>query len=95
MKPKENMKYFYHIINNAMWPQDTKNYLNQMKRSETMNRINKEKEMQREIMSLKAENQNLKDEIRQFADWFQILARKLKESNEENKKLKQTQFLPF
>ena len=39
-----------------------------MKRSETMNRINKEKEMQREIMSLKAENQNLKDEIRQFAD---------------------------
>lgn len=78
-----------------MWPQDTKNYLQQMKRTQTMNRINKEKEMQREIMSLKAENKQLKDEIRQFADWFQVIARKLKEANAENEKLKQTQFLPF
>ena len=33
-----------------------------------MQKINKEKEMQREIMILKNENQQLKDEIRQFAD---------------------------
>lgn len=78
-----------------MWPQDTKNYLQQMKRTQTMNRINKEKEMQREIMSLKAENKQLKDEIRQFADWFQVIVRRLKEANAENEKLKQTQILPF
>ena len=78
-----------------MWPQDTKNYMDQMKRSNTMQKINKEKEMQREIMSLKAENKQLKDEIRQFADWFQVIARKLKEANAENEKLKQNQFLPF
>ena len=39
-----------------------------MKRTQTMNKINKEKEMQNEIMMLKNENQQLKDEIRQFAD---------------------------
>ena len=75
-----------------MWPQDTKNYLNQMKRSETMNRINKEKEMQREIMSLKAENKQLKDEIRQFADWFQVIVRKLKDATRENERLKKENF---
>ena len=39
-----------------------------MKRTQTMNKINKEKEMQNEIMMLKNENQQLKNEIRQFAD---------------------------
>lgn len=39
-----------------------------MKRSLAMNKINKEKEMQNEIMCLKNENTQLKEEIRQFAD---------------------------
>lgn len=71
-----------------MWPQDTKNYLDQMKRSMTMQRINKEKEMQREIMILKNENQQLKDEIRQFADWMSIVARQLKDATRENAELR-------
>lgn len=71
-----------------MWPQDTKNYLQQMKRTQTMNKINKEKEMQNEIMMLKNENQQLKDEIRQFADWMSIIAKQLKESTRENAELR-------
>lgn len=78
-----------------MWPQDTKNYMQQMKRSLQMNKINKEKEMQNEIMCLKNENQMLKNEIRQFADALWILSKKYKESLQENKKLKETQVLPF
>lgn len=65
--------------------------MQQMKRTLQMNKINKEKEMQQEIMSLKAENATLKDEIRQFANGLQIIARKLKESNDENKRLKEAQ----
>ena len=72
-------------------PLDQKLYMNQMKRELQMNRINKEKEMQRENMILKQENQNLKDEIRQFADWFQILARKLKEANKKIDQYEKTQ----
>ena len=75
-----------------MWPQDTKNYMDQMKRSNTMQRINKEKEMQREIMILKNENQQLKDEIRQFADWMSIIARQLKDATRENERLKKENF---
>lgn len=71
-----------------MWPQDTRNYMQQMKRSNTMQKINKEKEMQREIMILKNENQQLKDEIRQFADGISIIAHQLKESNRENAELR-------
>lgn len=74
-----------------MWPQDTKNYMDQMKRSNTMQKINKEKEMQREIMILKNENQQLKDEIRQFADWMSIIARQLKDATRENERLKKAQ----
>lgn len=79
-----------------MWPQDTKNYMDQMKRSNTMQKINKEKEMQREIMILKNENQQLKDEIRQFADWMSIIARQLKDATRENERLKKEKrvFLP-
>lgn len=71
-----------------MWPQDTKNYMQQMKRSLAMNKINKEKEMQKEIMSLKSENQMLKNEIRQFADALWIISRKYKEQLQENTRLK-------
>lgn len=71
-----------------MWPQDTRNYMQQMKRSLAMNKINKEKEMQNEIMCLKNENAQLKDEIRQFADGMSIIARQLKESTRENAELK-------
>ena len=71
-----------------MWPQDTKNYMQQMKRSPAMNKINKEKEMQKEIMSLKSENQMLKNEIRQFADALWIISRKYKEQLQENTRLK-------
>ena len=79
-----------------MWPQDTKNYMDQMKRSNTMQKINKGKEMQREIMILKNENQQLKDEIRQFADWMSIIARQLKDATRENERLKKEKrvFLP-
>lgn len=72
-------------------PNDQKLYMNQMKRELQMQRLNKEKEMQQEIMLLKKENSELKEEIRQFADWFWILARKLKESNKELEKYKHTQ----
>ena len=71
-----------------MWPQDTRNYMQQMKRSNTMQKINKEKEMQREIMILKNENQQLKNEIRQFADWMSIIVKQLKESTRENAELR-------
>lgn len=71
-----------------MWPQDTKNYMQQMKRSIAMGKINKEKEMQKEIMSLKSENQMLKNEIRQFADALWIISRKYKEQLQENTRLK-------
>lgn len=71
-----------------MWPQDTKNYMQQMKRSIAMEKINKEKEMQKEIMSLKSENQMLKNEIRQFADALWIISRKYKEQLQENTRLK-------
>ena len=79
-----------------MWPQDTKNYLQQMKRSQTMNKINKEKEMQNEIMMLKNENAQLKEEVRQFADWMSIIARQLKDATRENERLKKEKrvFLP-
>ena len=75
-----------------MWPQDTKNYMHQMKRTLQMQKINKEKEMQQEIMSLKAENATLKDEIRQFADWMSIIARQLKDATRENERLKKENF---
>ena len=71
-----------------MWPQNTKNYLQQMKRTQTMNKINKEKEMQNEIMMLKNENAQLKEEIRQFADWMWIIVKQLKESTRENAELR-------
>lgn len=71
-----------------MWPQDTRNYMQQMKRSQAMNKINKEKEMQNEIMCLKNENTQLKEEIRQFADWMSIIAHQLKESTRENAELR-------
>lgn len=63
-------------------PIDNKLYMNQMKRDLQMQKVNKEKEMQKEIMILKKENEDLKEEIRQFADWFWLLARKLKEANQ-------------
>lgn len=72
-------------------PIDNKLYMNQMKRDLQMQKVNKEKEMQREIMCLKKENSELKEEIRQFADWFWILARKYKEANQEIQKLKNAQ----
>lgn len=64
-------------------PIDKKLYMNQMKRDLQMQRLNKEKDMKQEIMMLKNENADLKNEIRQFADWFQLLARKLKEANKK------------
>lgn len=48
--------------------------------------------MQREIMMLKNENQQLKEEIRQFADGMSIIARQLKEANRENERLKKENF---
>lgn len=71
-------------------PIDKKLYMNQMKRDLQLQRLNKEKDMKQEIMilknekaELKNENAELKNQIRQFADWFQLLARKLKEANKK------------
>ena len=49
-------------------PIDKKLYMNQMKRDLQLQRLNKEKDMKQEIMILKNENAELKNEIRQFAD---------------------------
>lgn len=72
-------------------PIDKKLYMNQMKRDLQLQRLNKEKDMKQEIMILKNENAELKNEIRQFADWFQLLARKLKEANKKLEKYEKTQ----
>lgn len=72
-------------------PIDKKFYMNQMKRDLQLQRLNKEKDMKQEIMILKNENAELKNEIRQFADWFQLLARKLKEANKKLEKYEKTQ----
>lgn len=72
-------------------PIDKKLYMNQMKRDLQMQRLNKEKDMKQEIMILKNENEDLKNEIRQFADWFQLLARKLKEANKKLERYEKTQ----
>ena len=72
-------------------PIDKKLYMNQMKRDLQLQRLNKEKDMKQEIMILKNENAELKNEIRQFADWFQILARKLKEANKKIDQYEKTQ----
>ena len=53
---------------------------------------NKEKQMEREIMMLKKENSELKDEIKQFSNGFNMLARKFKEVNKENEMLKKKKF---
>lgn len=72
-------------------PIDKKLYMNQMKRDLQLQRLNKEKDMKQEIMILKNENTELKNEIRQFADWFQLLARKLKEANKKLERYEKTQ----
>ena len=79
-------------------PIDKKLYMNQMKRDLQLQRLNKEKDMKQEIMilknekaELKNENAELKNQIRQFADWFQLLAKKLKEVNKELDRYKKTQ----
>lgn len=72
-------------------PIDKKLYMNQMKRDLQLQRLNKEKDMKQEIMILKNENAELKNEIRQFADWFQLLARKLKEVNKKLERYEKTQ----
>lgn len=72
-------------------PIDKKLYMNQMKRDLQLQRLNKEKDMKQEIMILKNENAELKNKIRQFADWFQLLARKLKEANKKLEKYEKTQ----
>lgn len=72
-------------------PIDKKLYMNQMKRDSQLQRLNKEKDMKQEIMILKNENAELKNEIRQFADWFQLLARKLKEANKKLERYEKTQ----
>lgn len=77
-----------------MKPEDTKRFLEQelMHRRFQDNIGNKEKQMEREIMMLKKENSELKDEIRQFSNGFNILARKFKEVNKENEMLKKKKF---
>lgn len=72
-------------------PIDKKLYMNQMKRDLQLQRLNKEKDMKQEIMILKNENAELKNEIRQFADWFQLLARRLKEANKKLERYEKTQ----
>lgn len=72
-------------------PIDKKLYMNQMKRDLQLQRLNKEKDMKQEIMILKNENAELKNEIRQFADWLQLLARKLKEANKKLERYEKTQ----
>ena len=72
-------------------PIDKKLYMNQMKRDLQLQRLNKEKDMKQESMLLKNENAELKNEIRQFADWFQLLARKLKEANKKLERYEKTQ----
>ena len=72
-----------------MRPEETKRFLEQeLLHRRFQDKIgNKEKQMEREIMMLKKENSELKDEIRQFSEWYNLLARKYKELNTDYKRL--------
>ena len=68
---------------------DIKNYMQQMKRRNVLQKNNKEKQMQEEIMCLKMENERLKHDCEMHRDasidcWYII-----KDLREENRKLKE------
>lgn len=72
---------------------DTRNFLHQMRWRNQLNRCNREKQMQQEIMELKKENLMLKRQVSDLSEWMRVFGHSVEKANAEVRYMKE-HFIP-